>query len=52
MHFNGEVLQEIDVEGIVSKIFGKLEHSERIRSLSNAALGVISSPNACAVNAH
>ena len=43
MHFNGEALQDIDVEGIVTNIFGKSEHLKRIKSLSNAALGVISS---------
>ncbi len=43
MKFQGEELDPINVEKFVSNIFGDTQHEKRIKSIANAALGVISS---------
>ena len=41
MRFYGEALDPIDVEQFVSRIFEDRQHAKRIKSIANAALGVI-----------
>jgi hypothetical protein len=43
MQFRDEILDYFDVEKFVLKIFGETQHAKRIRSIANAALGVIAS---------
>lgn len=43
MYFQGEELPYFNVENFVSSIFGDSQHKKRIRSIANAALGIISS---------
>jgi hypothetical protein len=43
MNFQGETVIDFDVHGVVNSIFGDIEHAKRIKSVANAALGVISS---------
>ena len=43
MKFNNETLDYFDVTSILKNIFGKSQHSKRIESIANAALGVIAS---------
>src|SRR3982751_4051381 len=41
MQFYGELLDPINVETFVSKIFDDTQHAKRVKSIANAALGVI-----------
>lgn len=43
MNIQGQKLDAIDIEKIVGSIFNGFQHSKRIRSIANAALGVIAS---------
>jgi len=43
MKFQGETLNGFDVEKFVLNIFGNTQHQKRVKSIANAALGVISS---------
>ena len=43
MLFNGELIESFKVHSITKAIFGKSEHAKRLVSMSNAALGIISS---------
>jgi hypothetical protein len=41
MQFYGELLDPINVETFISKIFDDTQHAKRVKSIANAALGVI-----------
>lgn len=43
MNFNGENLDYFDVKSFVSNIFQGSQHSKRVRSVINAALGIVAS---------
>lgn len=43
MHFNGEVLDYWNVKSFISNIFDGKEHSKRVESIANAALGIVAS---------
>jgi len=43
MHFNDEVLDYFDVKAFISHIFEGNQHSKRVESMANAALGVVAS---------
>lgn len=43
MNFNGEVLDYFDVESFIGNIFKDSQHSKRIESIANAALGIVAS---------
>lgn len=43
MNFNEEKLDFFNVEDFVSRIFSETEHTKRVKSIANAALGVIAS---------
>jgi len=43
MLFQGEKVNDFDVHKIVESVFGNTEHAKRIISMSNAALGIITS---------
>lgn len=41
MNFNNERLDFLNVDNFVNNIFGNTEHAKRVKSIANAALGVI-----------
>ena len=41
MQFYGELLEPFNVEIFISKIFDDTQHAKRVKSIANAALGVI-----------
>lgn len=43
MHFNGEVLDYFNVQSFISDIFKENQHSKRVESIANAALGIVAS---------
>jgi hypothetical protein len=43
MNINGSIVDSFNVHNIVKRIFGGSEHSKRLQSIANAALGIISS---------
>ena len=43
MHFNGQVLDYFNVKSFVSDIFKDKQHSKRVESIANAALGIVAS---------
>lgn len=43
MNLSDEKLNFVNVENFVNNIFGNIEHTKRIKSIANAALGVITS---------
>lgn len=43
MHFNGEILDYFNVKSFISNIFAGKEHSKRVESIANAALGIVAS---------
>lgn len=43
MHFNGEVLDYFNVKSFISGIFQGKQHSKRVESIANAALGIVAS---------
>ena len=43
MYFNGEILDYFNVKSFISNIFDGKEHSKRVESIANAALGIVTS---------
>jgi len=43
MHFNGEILEYFNVKTFIRNIFEGKQHSKRVESIANAALGIVAS---------